>query len=230
MTNLLRINTSVFDGGHSQGVSTELGDTLLAALQAMEPGLQVSLRDFAEQPLPHLDAAWLQALTTAKEKRTTAQQNMVNFSDQLIHEIQQADVLMIAAPMYNFTIPSMLKAWVDHIARAGTTFKYTEQGPVGLLGAKKVYVLATTGGIHEEGVSDFVRPYLRTALGLLGLTDIEFISAAGLNMGTEQRQKGLQQAQQDIKSVAHGFDAFLRQRAVSFAHSMKADEHEEAVA
>ena len=113
MTNLLRINTSVFDGEDSQGVSTQLGDTLLAALQALEPGLQVSVRDFAKQPVPHLNAAWLQALTTAMEKRTTEQQEMVDFSDQLIHEIQRADVLVIAAPMYNFTIPSMLKAWAE---------------------------------------------------------------------------------------------------------------------
>jgi len=213
---LLRINTSVFDSGTlngeevvSQGVSTQLSDTLVARLRQINPAVQVTTRDFATQAVPHLDGPRLRALSTAAEARTAEQQQMVDYADGLIAELQQADVLVIAAPMYNFTIPSMLKSWIDHVARAGVSFKYTETGPQGLLGGKKIYLVATSGGVHEAGISDYVRPYLRTALGLLGLDDIEIISASGLNLGEEARAKGLQQAQTDVASAAGNFQQFV---------------------
>jgi FMN-dependent NADH-azoreductase len=101
--------------------------------------------------------------------------------------------------MYNFTIPSLLKAWVDHIARAGLTFKYTDTGPVGLLQGKKAYLVSALGGQHEAGVSDFMRPYMRVIMNFIGISDVEFISAEGLNMGDEPREAGLAAAREAIE-------------------------------
>jgi FMN-dependent NADH-azoreductase len=103
--------------------------------------------------------------------------------------------------MYNFTVPSMLKAWIDHVARAGVTFAYTEQGPKGLLTGKKVYLVATMGGVHEAGVSDFIRPYMKLVMGFLGLADVEVITASGLNLGQEPKQAGLRSAREQIAGL-----------------------------
>ncbi|MDT8428740.1 MAG: NAD(P)H-dependent oxidoreductase [Pseudomonadales bacterium] len=208
MKKVLKITSSVFNAGTETGVSTQLSNGLLAGLRelANETGVQLDVveRDLALTAIPHLDPAWIQALTTQKQERTAEQVAMVQFSDTLIAEVQAADILLIAAPMYNFTVPSTLKAWIDHIARAGVTFKYTEYGPVGLLENKKVFLIVTSGGQHEEGVTDFVRPYLKTALGLLGLKDIEIISASGLNLGAGPRANALLEAEQATAAVLAG--------------------------
>jgi FMN-dependent NADH-azoreductase len=197
MKNILRITTSIMGEG---SVSSKLMDELIAKLAAQEV-LQVTERDFAKQSVPHLDGPWLTALSTAEADRSSQQQEKAAFSDQLIIELQVADILVIGLPMYNFSLPSMLKAWVDHIARAGITFKYTENGPVGLLEGKKVFLVTAMGGIHETLATDFLRPYMKHILAFVGLTDVEFITANGLNMGPELREKGLADARSQIANV-----------------------------
>ena len=134
MNKVLQINSSI-TGDNS--VSRELSHEIVERLAQASGGIELIERDFSKQPIPHLDGARLGALFTPAEARSAEQTEAVAFADQLIDELMQADTLVIALPMYNFTIPSMLKAWVDHVARAGVTFQYTDTGPVGLLSGKK---------------------------------------------------------------------------------------------
>lgn len=205
VTTILQLKSSIFDSAAAQGVSSQLGGELIAGLadglRAVDAEVQVTTRDFSTAPVPYLDAAWLQALFTPAAERTQEQSEKVAYSDSLIAELQAADVVVIGVPMYNFAIPAMLKSWTDHVARAGVTFKYTEKGAVGLLGGKKVYLVASTGGRHVEGVTDFIRPYLRTILGFIGLTDIDIIVADSLNMGEVPRAEGLRQAREQIRQA-----------------------------
>ena len=205
VTKILQLKSSIFDSPTAHGVSSQLSSELIEGLakdlRAVNASAQVTTRDFSTAPVPYLDAAWLQALFTPAADRTQAQSDKVAFSDGLIAELQAADVVVIGVPMYNFAIPAMLKSWTDHVARAGVTFKYTDKGAVGLLGNKKVYLVVSTGGQHVEGVTDFIRPYLRTFLGFIGLTDIDIIVADGLNMGEVPRSSGLQQAREQIRQV-----------------------------
>jgi FMN-dependent NADH-azoreductase len=179
MRNVLRITTSLFE---ENSISSQLTDELLAGLRAQGEEFDVKERNFHQDPVPHLDAAWLKALMAPAADRSDEQQGKVDYSDTLIAEIMAADTIVIALPMYNFSVPSMLKAWIDHIARAGVTFKYTETGAVGLLQDKKVYLVAAMGGVHESGTTDFLRPYMKLIMSFIGLDDVEFISADGLNM------------------------------------------------
>lgn len=199
MKNLLRISTSLFE---ESSVSSALSTDLISALASKGGEFNVIERDFSKQAIPHLDGEWLKAISTSVEERNTEQQEKVAFSDSLIDEIQAADILVIGLPMYNFTVPSMLKAWVDHIARAGVTFAYTEQGPQGLLNNTKVYLVAAMGGVHDTAATDFLRPYMKLIMGFIGLNDVEIITAGGLNMGEEPRVEGLAAAQIKIQALA----------------------------
>lgn len=203
-TKILQLKSSIFDSATAQGVSSQLSGELIDGLRSVHADAHVTTRDFSAAPVPYLDAAWLQALFTPAADRTQEQSAKVAYSDSLIAELQAADVVVIGVPMYNFAIPAMLKSWTDHVARAGVTFKYTDKGAVGLLGGKKVYLVVSTGGRHAEGVTDFIRPYLRTFLGFIGLTDIDIIVADGLNMGEVPRAEGLQQAREQIKMALAG--------------------------
>ncbi|MES3007965.1 MAG: NAD(P)H-dependent oxidoreductase [Pseudomonadota bacterium] len=206
-TKILQLKSSIFDSATAQGVSSQLSAELIAELLAgladgkRATDTEVTTRDFSTAPVPYLDAAWLQALSTPATDRTREQSEKVAYSDSLIAELQAADIVVIGVPMYNFAVPAMLKSWTDHVARTGVTFKYTEKGPVGLLTGKKVYLVVATGGKHAEGVTDFIRPYLRTFLGFIGLTDIDIIVADGLNMGEAPRTEGLQQARTQIQQT-----------------------------
>ncbi len=199
MKNVLHITASIVGEG---SVSSMLMDELLAKLGTQET-FDMTERNFANQEIPHLDGPWLAALSTAEADRSSEQQAKVAFSDQLIAELQAADTLVIGLPMYNFSLPSMLKAWVDHIARAGLTFRYTETGSAGLLEGKKVYLVAAMGGIHEAGATDFLRPYMKHILAFVGLSDVESITADGLNMGPERREKGLADARSQIARIVN---------------------------
>jgi len=200
MRNVLRITASIMGEG---SVSSELVDDLLAKLGTREP-LDVTERNFTDQAIPHLDGPWLAALSTAEADRSAEQQAKVAFSDKLIAELLEADILVIALPMYNFSVPSMLKAWIDHIARAGITFKYTENGAVGLLEGKKVYLVAAMGGIHEANATDFLRPYMEQIMAFIGLSDVQFITADGLNISPERREQGLASARSEIANSVSG--------------------------
>ncbi|WMN88551.1 FMN-dependent NADH-azoreductase [Vibrio parahaemolyticus] len=162
---------------------------------------KLTVRDLAANPLPVLD------LTVATALRSTGdlsqeQQQVVELSDSLIEEVKAADTLVIAAPMYNFTIPTQLKNWIDLIARAGVTFKYTENGVQGLFENKKVIVVTTRGGIHKDAPTDNITPYLRTVLGFVGITDVEFVYAEALNMGEDAAAKGITEAQSQLATLA----------------------------
>jgi FMN-dependent NADH-azoreductase len=164
--------------------------------------LAVKEQNFSLAPIPHVDEQWLQALGTASDTRSFAQQDKVGFANELINELMAADRLIIALPMYNFTVPSMAKAWIDHVARAGVTFAYTEQGPKGLLKDKKVYLVTTMGGVHETCANDFLRPYIKLIMGFLGLADVEIITASGLNLGSEQREAELNATLEQITNLS----------------------------
>ncbi|HCE3275446.1 FMN-dependent NADH-azoreductase [Vibrio parahaemolyticus] len=162
---------------------------------------RLTVRDLAANPLPVLDFAVATALR-ATEDLSQEQQAVVNLSDTLIEEVKAADTLVIAAPMYNFTIPTQLKNWIDLIARAGVTFKYTENGVQGLIEGKKAIVVTTRGGIHKDSPTDNVTPYLRTVLGFVGITDVEFVYAEALNMGEDAASKGISEAQSQLATMA----------------------------
>ena len=159
--NVLHINSSLFSDA---GKSSELGQHFVDQWKNQNPTGTVTTRDLAKEPVPHLDADTFQAAGTAPNERSDAQQNQAALADTLIEELQNSDVLVLSVPMYNFGIPSTLKAWIDHIARAGTTFKYTPNGPQGLLTGKKAYVLAARGGAYQGTPNDTQTPYLTPLL------------------------------------------------------------------
>ncbi|CAM3693538.1 FMN-dependent NADH-azoreductase [Roseateles saccharophilus] len=200
--NILQINSSARRLQDDQGsVSTRLANELSAGLRAANPAATLTVRDFAVNPLPVLDEAGLGALFTPVDARTPEQTERVALNDQLIAELFAADAIVIGAPMINFSISAQLKNWIDAIARAGVTFKYGESGPVGLVTGKKVYVVSSRGGIHRDQPRDQVVSYLRTVLAFLGMTDVEFIYAEGLNMGPEAADRGLSAARAQISEL-----------------------------
>ncbi len=195
---ILQINSSLYSG---QGQSSRLADQLVTRLHEEHPGAQLTVRDLAQDPVPHLDAERFGAFLARPEERNPEQQAVVQYSDALIEELRHAEVIVLGLPMYNFGVPSQLKAWFDHIARAGVTFKYTDKGAVGLLGGKKVYVIAARGGIYAGTPADAQTGYVRSFLAFLGLGDVEFVYAEGLAMGAEAREKALADAQARIRTL-----------------------------
>ena len=198
MNNLLQINTSA----RAAGQANRLADDFIHAWREAHPADQITLRDLTSQPVPHLDERTLNAFFTSPEQRDADMQVAVRLSDELITEIQAADVIVIGVPMYNFGIPSTLKAYFDHIARAGITFRYTANGPEGLLKGKRAIILAARGGIYSGTPKDTQTAYLRDFLGFVGITEVEFIYAEGLAMGDEQAERAKQAAQTCIQQLA----------------------------
>ena len=196
--NILQINASARRDGAN---STRVANDIVARLQAANPGARLTLRDLAETPHPVLDEAALGALFTPADQRSAEQAARVALDDALIAEIQAHDTVVIGVPMYNFGVPVQLKAWIDAIARAGVTFRYTESGPEGLLKGKKVYVALARGGIYRDTANDSQVPYLKTVLGFLGLTDVSFIYAEGLAMGPEAAARAFAQAEADLNAA-----------------------------
>jgi FMN-dependent NADH-azoreductase len=195
---ILQLNSSV-RGAASE--STRVASAIVARLTAANPAAQVSVRDLGANPTPVLDGAALGALFTPADQRSAEQAARVALDDALIAEAQAADVIVIGAPMYNFSMPIQLKAWFDAIARAGVTFRYTETGPEGLLKNKKVYVATARGGIYPADADPQV-PQIRMLLNFLGMTDNEFIYSAGLAMGPELAAKGQAEADAAVAALA----------------------------
>src|SRR5512139_3013697 len=196
--NILQINSSArTTGSHSTRLASEMVERLLAA----HPQAALALRDLGKAPVPALDEAALQALFTPADQRSPDQAARVAQDDALIAEVQAADVRVLGVPMYNFGVPAALKNWIDAIARAGVTFKYTDRGPIGLLQGKKVYVALARGGLYRDTPADTQVPYLKAVLGFLGMTDIQFVYAEGLAMGPEAEQKALASAEAQIEEV-----------------------------
>jgi len=202
MANVLYINSSVRTAG---SLSRQLSAEFIAKWQESHPGDTFVTRDLATNPVPHLNEQTLGAFFTPAEARNAEQAFAVKLSDQLVDEVIAADVIVIGAPMYNFSVPSGLKAYIDQIARAGRTFKYTETGPVGLLTNKKVYIVTASGGVYSEGPAagyDFLATYLRAVLGFLGITDISFIRAEGVALGEQALADTLAKSRSAIGELA----------------------------
>ena len=195
--NILQINASARQGANS----TRVAEAIVARLQSANPEAHTVLRDLARHPHPILDESALGALFTPADQRTPEQAARVALDDALIAEVQAADVIVLGVPMYNLGVPVQLKSWIDAIARAGTTFRYTEKGPEGLLKGKKVYVGLARGGRYRDTPFDTQVPYLKTVLGFLGMTDVHFVYAEGLNMGAESAQQGFAEADADIAAA-----------------------------
>lgn len=190
---LLHIDSSIL-GDNS--ASRQLSAAVVKAWQVSEPGVEVTYRDLASDAINHFSATTLVAAGTAAELRSAAQQAEAALSASTLAEFLAADALVIGAPMYNFTIPTQLKAWIDRIAVAGQTFRYTEAGPEGLCGNKKVIIVSTSGGMHVgQATGAAHEEYLKVMLGFLGITDIEFVRAHGLAYGDEVRGKAMSDAQ-----------------------------------
>ncbi|MBS0383008.1 MAG: NAD(P)H-dependent oxidoreductase [Proteobacteria bacterium] len=179
---LLHVDSSVL-GDHS--ASRGMSAAIVERLRAEHPNLEVTYRDLAAQPLPHFTPALADG------------HPCITRNAEILDEFLAADIVVIGAPMYNFTIPTQLKAWLDRILTAGKTFRYTEKGPEGLAGSKRVIVASSRGGIYSEGPAqaiDFQETYLRYVLAFIGVTEPEFVRAEGLNLGAEQRASAIAQA------------------------------------
>jgi FMN-dependent NADH-azoreductase len=196
---LLHIDSSIL-GDHS--ASRQLSRSVVQAWQASHPDTQVVYRDLANDALGHFSGASLAAAGTPVEGRDAAQKQEVEANEATLEEFLSADVLVIGAPMYNFTIPSQLKAWIDRIAVAGRTFRYTEAGPVGLCTDKKVIIVSTAGGLHAGQPTGAGQDALLTLVfGLLGVTDLQFVTAHGLAYGEAPRDKALTAAHKHIEET-----------------------------
>jgi FMN-dependent NADH-azoreductase len=190
MATLLHIKTSLFG---DNGQSAQLANSFVEKWQAENSDGVVIERDLASDPVPHLDAYRVTALNSPAEERDADQEAVVSLADALLAEVKSADTIVIGLPMYNFNIPSQLKSWFDHLARAGVTFHYTEQGPVGLIEDKPVYLVATRGGLYAEQGQDFQVDFVKQFLGFIGLKDTRLVLAEGLAMDTH-RDQSLEQA------------------------------------
>jgi len=172
--------------GRSEGsVSRMLSTDLIGALEERHGNIELTRRDL-NKGLPFVDEAWINANFTVPEERSAEQRATLAESDALVGELKAADVLVIGAPIYNFGVPAALKAWIDMVARARLTFRYTENGPKGLLEGKKAYVIIASGGVPVDSAVDFATPYLRHALAFIGITDVEVIAAEQLNSKAEE--------------------------------------------
>jgi len=194
--NVLAINTSAKKDG---SISRTLTADLLRALEDRHADVNIVERDLADG-LPFIDSAWVEANFTADEDRTDRQRDTLAGSDALVAELKAADLIVLGAPIYNFSVPAVLKAWIDMITRARVTFRYTEDGPGGLLTGKKAVVVVPSGGVPVGSPVDFATPYLRHALAFVGITDVEFIGAKGADRGNRE---SLDAARSRIAELVH---------------------------
>ena len=183
--NLLHIDSSALG---QNSVTRELTAAIVARWSAALPGLQVEYRDLDQQPLPHLTAGSLAGADPAEAEA----------AGHTLQQVLAADVIVVGAPMINFSIPSTLKAWIDRIAVAGRTFRYTENGPEGLAGGRKVIVASARGGVHAGAPTDFQEPYLRQVFGFLGIDDVEFVRAEGVAYSPQHRSDAIAAAKAAI--------------------------------
>ena len=200
MANILVINSSVLGDA---SVSNVLVEDVVHRLLEANPGATVVHRDLGTAPVPHLTTANVAGVRG--EPTTDAELTARALSDELIAELRTADSVVIGAPMYNFSVPTGLRAWFDYVLRPGVTFSYSEAGPLGLLTGKRVIVIESCGGLYSEGPAqamDFQEPYLRTLLGFIGLADVTFIRAEKIGFGPDAREAALAMAKQAIAETA----------------------------
>lgn len=203
--NLLHIDSSITGPA---SVTRQLTAQIVASLAKSVPGLAVVRRDLEAEPLPHLDHATLSA-SFAGSPPDAQTRDQVEAGAKVLDEFLKADVVVIGAPMYNFGISSQLKAWIDRILIAGKTFKYTAQGPQGLVSGKKVIIASSRGGFYAPGssqaVMDFQEAYLRAAFAFIGIGEVEIVRAEGIAVGPEQKQTALNQASETVAALARSF-------------------------
>ncbi|MGQ0486398.1 MAG: FMN-dependent NADH-azoreductase [Hyphomicrobiales bacterium] len=196
---LLHIDSGIL-GEHS--VTRRLSAALVDQWRKRQPGLKVTYRDLASNPIGHLSGSYLMAQSVDSARHSPELQRDLAESGKALEEFLDADVVVIGAPMYNFSVPSQLKAWIDRIAVQGKTFRYTEKGPEGLASGKKVIIVSSRGGFYskENGLAaiDHQEPYLRAVFGFLGITDIEFIRAEGVNVSPQKKQEAIASAEKAI--------------------------------
>lgn len=174
MPHILRIDSSIKTQG---SISRQLTDDIVAKLLAAHPEARITTRDLGAAPLPATDSDWLVAVNTPAESRTPEQAAIADLSDTLIAELKAADVVVIALPIYNFALPSQLKTWLDQMARAGETFRYSEAGPEGLVKGTRAIVAYSSNGTRMGSEIDFASGYLRHMLGFFGVTDVQFVAS-----------------------------------------------------
>jgi len=196
MSNVLVLKSSIL-AGYSQ--SSQLADFYIE--QAKAQGKKVTVRDLAANPVPVLDGELVGAMRPSDTPLSPRQQEALDLSDELIAELQAHDEVVIAAPMYNFNIPTQLKNYFDLIARAGVTFRYTEAGPEGLVKGKTAVVISSRGGIHKDTPTDLLTPYVKLFLGFIGITDVEFVFAEGIAYGPEVASKATAEAKEAIQQI-----------------------------
>jgi FMN-dependent NADH-azoreductase len=199
MKSMLVINSSA---ARESSVSRELVEFAVDRLRQEAPQVHVTRRDLGEQPVPHLSVANLNGVRGTPA--TAAERDARALSDELIAELRAADTIVIGAPMYNFGVTTSLRAWFDHILRAGETFTYSAEGPRGLLGEKRVIVVESRGGLYSDGPAmaiDFQEPYLRHLLGFIGIRDVTFVHAEKIGYGPEARAAALSQARGQIAAL-----------------------------
>jgi FMN-dependent NADH-azoreductase len=202
MSNILLITSSPRGAA---SYSTQVARTLAERLASRAVSSTITVRDLTAQPLPHVDDAFATARNTPPERLTSSQKAVLGLSDVLVKELSGADVIIIAAAMINFSIPSNLKAYIDHVVRPGVTFKYTDKGPEGLLRGKKVYLAVARGGTYSQGFMqtlNFQDPYLKAVLAFIGLTDVEVIAVEGVAFGPEAAAKSVSAALEQVTALA----------------------------
>jgi FMN-dependent NADH-azoreductase len=188
----------------SDSYSDHAARSIVNELQRRNPGAKVIVRDLAQSPPPHVGQAFITGRYAAPEQRTREQAKAIALSDALIDELFAADMIVLAVPMHNFSPPSTLKAWIDHITRAGRTFSYSSNGPDGLLKGKRAIVVLASGGVYSNGPAkpfDFTEPYLRTVLGFIGITDVEVVRVEGVANSAIGPEKALASARTQSKHV-----------------------------
>ena len=184
-----------------ESYSTKLGNAIVERVLEKYPGSTVEEVNLAEQDIPHLNPAILRSFFTPGDQLTAEDKASIHYSNEAVQQLLAADIIVMGAPLYNFTIHTALKAWIDHITRAGLTFGYNENGPYGLLKDKQVYVAVSSGAVYSEGPwqgADFVAPYLKTMLGFLGMTDVTVFRAEGVKV-TGVKEQALEKG---IASIA----------------------------
>lgn len=199
MQQILVVQSSARQSG---SLSREYTANLVAKLQAQYPEAKVVTRDIGAQPLPHLDENLLGGWMKPVDQQTQAEKTAAALSDELVDELLASDLVVIGSPMYNFGITSTLKSWIDHVLRAGRTFKYTATGAVPLTPDRKVFVVTSRGGRHKGMPQDHQQPYITTALGFIGIKDVTFVHVEGQNMGDEEAGRGRAEADKALAELA----------------------------
>jgi FMN-dependent NADH-azoreductase len=196
---ILRLDASANPGASS---SRRLGDELLGRLTLEHSSVEIRERDLNETA-SFIDSDWVAANLTAPEERSESDRQRLGFSDELIAELEWADRILLTTPMYNFSVPATVKAWIDQVCRAGVTFRYTPEGPQGLLEGKRADIVLTTGGVPMDSPVDFASGYLRQVFGFIGIDEVDIIAADSMNIDAEDSmQRALQQIEQRYQAAA----------------------------